>query len=51
MNESSTNIEDKAVSASLPKPPGVTAKNWNDPEFKGWAHRGIRMLLMLKEFY
>lgn len=37
-------IEDAQVHDTLPVPHGVDAQRWNDPAFKGWARRGIRMI-------
>ena len=37
-------IEDASVYDNLPTPPGVDAQNWNDPKWKGWGRRAIRMI-------
>ena len=37
-------IEDQKVFNNLPVPPKVKPQDWNDPKWKGWARRGIRMI-------
>ena len=37
-------IEDAAVHDSMPTPPGVNPQSWNDPKWKGWSRRAIRMI-------
>ena len=37
-------IEDPAVFENLPAPPNVDPTSWNDPRWKGWARRGLRMI-------
>jgi M6 family metalloprotease-like protein len=37
-------IEDDAVYDNLPTPPGVSPQQWNDPKWKGWSRRAIRMI-------
>jgi M6 family metalloprotease-like protein len=37
-------MEDPAVFDNLPTPPDVDPVQWNDPKWKGWARRAIRMI-------
>ena len=37
-------IENAQIFNNLPTPPNVNSQNWNDPKWKGWSRRGIRMI-------
>lgn len=37
-------IENSSVFLNLTPPPSVDPVQWNDPKWKGWARRGIRMI-------
>ena len=37
-------IEDPNIFDTLPTPPSVDPQQWNDPKWKGWARRAIRMI-------
>ncbi|MCB0167700.1 MAG: hypothetical protein KDI79_25970, partial [Anaerolineae bacterium] len=37
-------MENPAIFDTLPTPPNVNGLQWNDPKWKGWSRRGIRMI-------
>jgi M6 family metalloprotease-like protein len=37
-------IEDPNIFNTLPTPPSVNSQQWNNPKWKGWARRAIRMI-------